>query len=87
MRPPTGAVRIWVAESLADASPAVWNRSVTLAQLAAFNALNAITPRYHAYHAAPAADPSASPEAALLTDSARESPNRWERSPGVLNSP
>ncbi|KQV86793.1 vanadium-dependent haloperoxidase [Pelomonas sp. Root1237] len=68
-------VRADVVSDWAEATPKVLQKSprgqvlpaTLLTDLAMFNALNAITPRYQAYGAAPAAVPDASPEAAVAS--------------------
>ncbi|WP_457389927.1 vanadium-dependent haloperoxidase [Roseateles sp. P5_E1] len=68
-------VRADVVSDWAEATPKVLQKSprgqvlpaTLLTDLAMFNALNAITPRYQAYGTAPAAVPDASPEAAVAS--------------------
>ncbi|KQV60886.1 hypothetical protein ASC95_05540 [Pelomonas sp. Root1217] len=68
-------VRADVVSDWAEATPKVLQKSprgqvlpaTLLTDLAMFNALNAITPRYQAYGPAPAAVPDASPEAAVAS--------------------
>lgn len=71
----TPPARADIVSDWAEAAPKVLAKSaraqvlhtVVLADLAMFNALNAITPRYQAYGVAPAPVPDASPEAAVAS--------------------